>query len=93
MKILPDVPAENLTLENIFGGKGSLVQNVIDIAAYLAGGLAVILIIVGAFYYLTAFGSEEKAQKGKTIIMWAIIGIIVIMLAEIAIRTIQNLLI
>ena len=60
-----------------------LIDNLIKIALTFGGGIAVILILIGAFFYLTAFGSEEKASKGKTIILWAVIGIVIILLSKI----------
>ena len=50
-------------------------------AVYLATGLAIIMIIWGAYMYLTAYGNEEKAEKGKKTIVWAIVGIVVTLLA------------
>jgi len=97
MHILPTTSPETWTLDDLFRfDKGVLVGgiafNVIKIASELGSGIAVILILVGAFYYFTAFGNEEKAQKGKTIVMWAVIGIIVILLANVIVYTVTSLL-
>jgi hypothetical protein len=39
--------------------------------------LAVIYIILGGYYYVTAYGNPESIEKGKKTITWAIIGLIV----------------
>jgi len=88
MHILPGGDPSTWNLDTI----SVVIANAVKIASELGSGIAVILILIGAFYYFTAFGNEEKAQKGKTIVMWAIIGIIVILLANVIIYTVTSLL-
>lgn len=68
-----------------------LIKNVTTLAASIAGGIAVLMIIWGAYQYFTAYGNEEKAQGGKKIITWAIIGLIVIILAKIIVEAIFSI--
>lgn len=89
MKILPNANPEDWSLEHV----NELIGNIERLALSLAGGVAIIFILIGAFWYLTAFGNEEKAQKGKTTLMWAIIGLVVIILAQVIISEVKNLLI
>jgi len=51
------------------------------------GGIAVIFFIYGGVTYLTAGGNEEQAKKGKTILIQAIIGLVIIALAFLLERT------
>jgi len=44
--------------------------------------LVVIMILVGAFMYLTASGDPGKAQKARTIIIFAVIGAVIAALAK-----------
>jgi type IV secretory pathway VirB2 component (pilin) len=53
----------------------------------LAFLIAVVFIILGGYQFLTAAGSAEKIEAGKKNIMWALIGLVVILLAEILART------
>jgi hypothetical protein len=39
------------------------------------------MLIVGGFWYITSAGNEEQAEKGKTAITNAIIGVIVVLLS------------
>lgn len=48
---------------------------------YAAGVITVIYLIWGGLTYITAGGDPEKATKGKTAVVNAIIGIVVILLA------------
>lgn len=57
----------------------SLLQRVIQIALSVAGFVALLYIILGAFQYFTAYGNEEKAEAGKKTLTWAIIGLIIVL--------------
>ena len=54
--------------------------------------LVVIMIIIGAFYLVTAGGNDQKISTGKKIITWAVIGFVVILLAGSVASLIRNLL-
>jgi len=69
------------------------IDNITKLAGALAGGIAIIFLLWGAFNYFTAYGNEEKANKGKTIVTWSIIGIIVILLSGLIVALVQNTLI
>ncbi len=44
----------------------------------VVGSLALLMFIYGGFNWMTAAGSPEKVEKGKQILLWATIGLIVI---------------
>lgn len=44
--------------------------------------IAVIMIILGGFVFMTAAGSPEKASKGRNILVYAVIGIVIAILAK-----------
>ena len=74
-----------------------LVQTVIDIVNYvlaLLGLVAVIMILLGGFRWMTAGGNEEKVASAKKILSAAIIGLVIIILAWAIVffvaNTIQN---
>jgi len=54
------------------------------------GLLAVIMIIYAGILLVTAQGEEEQIGKGKKIITWAAIGLIVIMLSFVIVRFIAG---
>lgn len=92
MTILPSGEPETWTLGNFFGDPNSLFNNVFHIALALAGGIAMIFLILGAYGYFTAFGNEERANKAKLTITWAIVGIVIIILSSVIINEIIKLL-
>ncbi len=85
-QILPSNP-EAYTPETI----RIVIANVIQLATTIAGGIAIIFLIWAGFQYFTAYGNEEKANKAKITITWAIVGLIIIILAKIIVREIWGL--
>ena len=69
-----------------------LLDKIADILFTYSMPLLVIMIIIGAFYLLTAGGSPDKISTGKKIITWAIIGFVVILIAGSIASLIRNLL-
>ena len=57
------------------------VINIINLALGLMSLVAVVMIIIGGFTWLTAGGNEEKVDKAKKTISAAVIGIVVVLLA------------
>lgn len=57
------------------------VINIINWVLGLLGIIAVIMILIGGFQWMTAAGNEEKVEKAKKIISAAIVGLIIILLA------------
>lgn len=59
-----------------------LVNAIIGFFFILAVALAPLMIIIGAFYILTAGGDEKKVNTGKNIILYTVIGLIIILIAR-----------
>ena len=59
----------------------AVINNVVKFVWRLALILAPLMIIIGAFYLITAAGDPEKIKIGKKIITWAIVGIVVVLLS------------
>lgn len=87
MGFLPSTDPATWDLTNVV----ALLQNIITLATTLAGGIAIIYLIYGAFQYFTAFGSDEKATKAKLTILWAIVGVVVILVAKVIIAEVWHL--
>lgn len=58
-----------------------LIEGLIKYILWVAIALAPLLILIGAFYFLTAAGNPERIQTGKRIILWTCIGLIIILFA------------
>ena len=86
MAITPPNP-ETLTLDSI---KSWLEGDVTNLLLAIATGVAIIMMIYGGYLYLTAFGNEEQAEKGKKTIMWVVVGLVVIIIAKLIINSIEQ---
>ena len=56
---------------------GGVLKNVISILLYIAGTIAVIMIIIGAIRYITSDGDASKAAQAKNTIIYSVVGLIV----------------
>lgn len=57
------------------------IKNIINVLLYGLGIVAVIAIIIGGFVYVTSNGDAAKIKKAKDIILYAVIGLVVALLA------------
>jgi hypothetical protein len=55
-----------------------LIGQIINGALGLVGSLALLMFIYGGFTWMLAAGNAQNVQKGKDILLWAVIGLIVI---------------
>lgn len=77
--------ALTVTGGSTFGlGTADLQETVIKIVQWILGLLgliAVIMILIGGFKWMTAGGNEEKIESAKKLLTAAIIGLIIVLLA------------
>jgi hypothetical protein len=66
-------------------------KTVINWALGIAFGVAVIFLIIGGFRYITAGGNEESVEKGKSSVINALIGIVIIVLSYVIVNVVANL--
>ena len=81
-------PHQGLTAQRTLS---ELILYIINIMLFFAGMIAVMFIIVGGYWYITSAGNEEQAEKGKTTLVNAIMGIILVILSWVIIRVVTNL--
>jgi cytochrome bd-type quinol oxidase subunit 2 len=68
----------------------NLVTRVINIISLVVGVIAVIMIIVGGLKYITSQGESAGVTSAKNTIMYAIVGLIVVALAQVIVRFVVN---
>lgn len=59
-----------------------IVMAIIDILMRLAGILAVVFVVVGGIKYTTSQGSPESVQNAKNTIIYAVVGLILTIVAS-----------
>ncbi len=57
---------------------------------YIMGFLAIIAFVISAIFYLTAAGDDDKIEKAKTTMIYAIIGVIVGLMGLIIVNAINT---
>ncbi len=67
-----------------------LVKTIINVISVIVGVIAVIMIIIGGFRYIASGGKQESVQAAKNTILYAIIGLVIVALAQIVVRFILN---
>lgn len=82
--ILPAVAyAETFTLPNPFGSNTTsptdVIVNVINFAIGIIGIIALVMFIYGGFVILTAHGNADQMKKGTHTLVYAIVGMIVVL--------------
>jgi len=78
-------------LRSATGGEGSIRELALRIVNYFLtflGIVAVMMIIFGGVTYVTAAGKQESLDNAKKIILYAILGILVILLAFAIVNTV-----
>lgn len=85
VQIPPGIPGQNATAKSIIVGA-------INWSLGIAGAVAVIYLVVGAFFYITAAGDTEKLEKAKKTIRNAIIGVVILLLAGVIVTELINIL-
>jgi hypothetical protein len=63
-----------------------LVTNIINILSVIVGVVAVIMIIIGGFKYITSGGDSNNTASAKNTIIYAIVGLIIVALAQVIVR-------
>ena len=63
-----------------------IIRTVVNVISLIVGVVAVIMIIVGGFRYVTSGGESGQVSGAKNTILYAIVGLVVVALAQIVVR-------
>ncbi|NTU69410.1 hypothetical protein HGB13_01080 [bacterium] len=68
------------------GGLQAFITTISNTILLIVGVIAVLMLIVGGFQYIASSGNPEQVNKAKNTIFYAIIGIVVTLLAFVAVQ-------
>jgi len=68
----------------------SVFGQISDVLIYIVGAVAVIMLIIGGLRYVISQGSSEGVKQAKDTILYAIIGIVVAILAYAVVHFVAN---
>ena len=67
-----------------------IITTIINVMLFIAGALAVIMIIYGGIRYITAHGDEKQVKVAKDTIVYSVTGLIIAILAYALVTFIFN---
>lgn len=88
----PLIVLAQVTLTNPLGETDPrlIIARVIQGALSISGSIALLMFIYGGILWLTSAGKTEQVTKGKNVLLWAVLGIVVIASAYVAVGAIFN---
>ena len=57
------------------------VGNIISQVLLFTGALTIFFLILASYNYISAFGKDEKIEKGKRGMFWALVGLLIVLLS------------
>jgi len=63
-----------------------IITTIVNVLSFVVGVVAVIMIMVGGFRYVTSAGDSSKASSAKSTITYAIVGIVIVAFAQVIVR-------
>jgi hypothetical protein len=64
----------------------NFIRRIVNLLSAIVGVVAVIMIIVGGLRYITSGGNDTSVTSAKNTILYAIIGLIIVALAQLIVR-------
>lgn len=82
LKLAVTLVGDNKTNVNIPSLTGAQVlHNGLNIAYFLAGTIAVIVIIIGGIMYATSAGNSGNVTKAKNMLLYSVVGLVIVIAA------------
>lgn len=78
--VVGDTPDTTVSLTNPLNTASPqiLIGNIIKAVLGIVGSLALVMFIYGGLIWMTSSGNSEQVQKGKDILIWAALGLVII---------------
>ena len=73
---------DNNALERV----SDIIRRIVNLLSIIVGVVAVIMIIIGGFRYVTSGGSDASVTGAKNTILYAVIGLIIVALAQLIVN-------
>lgn len=70
-----DATCDDSGVDNIFA-------TIVKVLSYVIGAVAIVMMLVGAFKYISSGGEAQKVGNAKSTILFALVGLIVAALAQ-----------
>jgi len=79
-----ECPPGHICIENPLEAESfeDLLNSIVNFIFYVGIAIAPIMIMIAAFFFLTAGGDPKRVDTAKQIILWTVIGLAIILLAK-----------
>ena len=67
-----------------------IITDILNIFSVVVGLVAVVMIIVAGFRYITSGGKDESVKGAKNTILYAVIGLVIVALAQVIVKFVLN---
>lgn len=64
----------------------SVWEGALNVVYFVAGAVCVVVIIIAGYFYVVSTGNPQAIAKAKNTILYAIIGIVIVMIAFVVTR-------
>lgn len=68
------------------GGVATILEVLLNLLSLAVGIVAVIMIIVGGFKYITSQGDSNSVNSAKNTLLYAVIGLVIVAFAQVIVR-------
>ena len=65
---------------------GVVIRRIINIFSVVVGAVSVIMVIIGGFRYVVSGGDSSNISKAKNTILYALVGMVIVLFAQVIIR-------
>ncbi len=69
---------------------GPLARKIVNFFTIVVGAIAIIMVIYGGFRYITSGGDSGKVGSAKNTLIYAIVGLIIVALAQVLVHFVIN---
>ncbi|MFA5155523.1 MAG: pilin [Patescibacteria group bacterium] len=71
----------------------AFIGRVVNSVMGLVGSIALVMFVYGGLTWMTSSGSEEKVKKGRDILVWSAVGLVVVFMAYALTRFVLNVIV
>jgi len=81
-----DNPQQNTCDTTVNQTANSVLKKAINLFSVVIGVIAILMVIIGGLKYITSSGDSNNVNSAKNTILYAIIGLVVVALAQVIVR-------
>jgi len=76
--------------DNPLYGSDGVINKIANFIAYIAGTVAVLMVIYGGFRYVISNGDSAKITSARQIITYSLVGLVIVVLAKVIVTFVLN---